>query len=526
MRGPNPRAWGRILWQERGPLLGALACGILLIGGFAPFNLWPLLAIAPAGLFLLGLDRSRAACLRQALAFGLGLFGAGVSWVYVSIHQFGSAPPPLALALTGLFVLGLTLLFILPQQLCWHGLCKPSRQAPIRAALGFAGCWVLFEWLRSWVLTGFPWLFLGTGAVDAPLRPWLPVLGIYGVSLLLVLCGTLAACLGLSLCRQRARTAPAMLLGILLLGSGAPLGWLGQQQWTHPVGNLKVAAVQANIPQSLKWDPGFVQTTLDRYLSMSQPLWDADLLIWPENAIPVLYPRAKGLIDRIQTFQQQQNATLITGLPFMEPGADGAPRYYNGVMSVQPEQTARYYKQKLVPFGEFVPLETLLRGLIAFLDLPMSAFSRGSAEQAPLPAGPWKLAPFICYEVVYPDFVLQQARDTELLITLSNDTWFGQSIGPKQHFQIARAMSAQTGRAMVRATNDGISALIRPDGSVATRIAQYQPGILQGSVELRQGLTPAMQWSSTPTLALALLLVLFSGLRCMRTRTRSAEASS
>jgi apolipoprotein N-acyltransferase len=263
--------------------------------------------------------------------------------------------------------------------------------------------------------------------------------------------------------------------------------------------------MQGNIEQSMKWDPEQLNAQLALYRDMTFSAKPTDLIIWPETAIPVLKDRALGYLGMLNTFANGRNAALITGVPIRQSNERGEQRYYNGI-SVVGQGSGDYLKQKLVPFGEYVPLQDLLRGLIAFFDLPMSDFARGSAEQSLLQAKGHAIATFICYEVVYPEFASSLAAQSDLLLTISNDTWFGRSIGPLQHLQMAQMRALEAGRWMIRATNNGVTALIAPNGQISEQLPQFEQAVLYGQVQPMQGLTPYLYWRGWPMLIVCLLL--------------------
>lgn len=488
----------------------AFGAGALTTLSFAPFGVWPA-GLLSAGLLYQGLSALPA---RQALLrgwfWGVGLFLSGVSWVYISIHVHGYAPPALAGLLTALFVGGLALVPALMAWL-WAGWLRPT-QKPWLAALGFASLWVGQEFFRGWFLTGFPWLYQGYAHTDTWLAGWAPLGGVWLLSFFVVL----SACL-LSEWRLWTRLAPALTLGALLtlIWPGGAL--LSTIQWTQPTGEpVSVALIQADIAQSRKWDPEHIDYTLSTYRDMSYARM-ADIIVWPETAIPVLSSRAAPFVHAIAKNLAQQGSSLITGIPIDELRPDGDLNIYNGIM-VAGEQPSQYLKHKLVPFGEYVPLEDLLRGLISFFDLPMSNFSRGPLDQEPLQAAGHTLAPFICYETVYPDFAARLAARSDLLITISNDSWFGRSIGPLQHLQMARMRALESQRWMIRGTNNGVSALINERGAIITQIPQFQKLALYGQVQPRTGLTPWLRWSNWP-----LGLLMATGLLlCIWVRRRAA----
>ena len=487
----------------RGHLL-ALIAGALTTLSFTPFDIWPLGLLSIALLYQ-GLRRLDG---RQALwrgwYWGAGLFLSGVSWVYISIHVHGHAAPALAALLTGGLVAGLALIPALTAWLWARWLRPPA--SPWLACLGFAALWVGQEFFRSWFLTGFPWLYQGYAHTDTWLAGWAPLGGVWLLSFITVFSACLLSEGALWRTLRQALSAAALLL--VIWGGG---GLLAQVEWTRPAGEpLSVALIQADIEQSRKWDPAHIDQTLMTYRDMSyaQPT-GTDIIVWPETAVPLLSSSAMPFVQGMAANLAQQGTTLITGIPVDETDAHGHLRIYNGIMVAG--APSQYLKHKLVPFGEYVPLEEVLRGLIAFFDLPMSSFSRGPLQQPPLQAAGYRLAPFICYETVYPDFAARLAAHSELLITISNDSWFGKSIGPLQHLQMARMRAIESGRGMIRATNNGVTALIDHQGRITTQIPQFQQLALRGQVQPRDGLTPWLRWGNWPLITLmglALLLCL------------------
>ena len=499
------------LWL--GHLLAGLAGAVGTLA-FSPFDYWPLMIASVAALFvLLNQTSSTKAAAVRSLFYGLGLYGAGASWVYVSIHQFGDAPIVLAIFLTVLFVLALSLAFFVPIGYLYSRLstAQSSSSSSWRKVLVFAGLWVLGEWLRSWLLTGFPWLLSGYSLLDTPFSGLAPVTGVYGLTLLVALLGALTGALSVS---SKDQTKPllgvAACVALLAAGSFALKGF----EWTTSDTEkpLSFSAVQGNISQDLKWEPGHLDKTIQKYWNLSEDEWQKDLVFWPENAIPTFYQNVPGLMGQMETQARQTDTALILGMPWYEGQEGNRSIYYNSLVGLG-EANGHYFKQKLVPFGEFVPLESMIRGIISFFDLPMSSFSAGSPEQMGLSIQGKPVAAYICYEVVYPDFAAREAIGKDILLTVSNDTWFGTSIGPEQHFQMVRMRSLETGRYQLRVTNDGITALIDPFGHVISSIPRYQAGVLEGEIPGMTGRTPFMDFGSWPVLILALGFLLFGRVR-------------
>ena len=479
----------------------SLVAGALITLTLSPFNLWPLVFVSCMVLFISLSQLSPRQAAVRSWYFGFGMFASGTSWVYVSIHDYGAAPVPLAALLTVVFVAGLALFLALLGWL-WARFLRHDTYS-ISNALAFAALWVAIEAFRGWFLTGFPWLYIGYSQLNGPLAGLAPLGGVWLISFVLALSSALL----LTVCCNRdwrARIGAAcIVLSLWSLGFA-----LQSYQWTQASGEpLSVTAIQGNIEQNLKWDPAQIEAQLSLYQSLTLNTPPSDLVIWPETAVPVLKEQAQGYLDSMDRIISRQDSALITGLPLRQNDQHGDLRYYNAITTLG-DSDGEYRKQKLVPFGEYVPLQDLLRGVIAFFDLPMSDFARGPSQQAPLQAKGYKIAPYICYEVVYPEFATQLAAQSDILLTISNDTWFGTSIGPMQHLQMAQMRALEAGRWVIRATNNGVSALIDPRGQISVTVPQFKQAVLRGSVVPMQGLTPYLRWQSWPLILLCALCLI------------------
>jgi apolipoprotein N-acyltransferase len=473
----------------------ALIAGTLITLSLAPFDYWPLGILSLIALHGLLDNLSPHQAAWRGWWYGVGLFGSGISWIYVSIHDYGAASGPLAGGLTGSFALALALM----HAGLGYGYARWIRPLRGGRTAGFAAWWVLWEWVRLWLLTGFPWLYVGYAHLDTPLAGWAPVVGIYGLGFIVAL--TAAA---LATAHHWRRTLPALLASLICWAGGAGLQRI---DWTQPDGRPRqVALVQANIPQQLKWDREQYEATLHLYRNMSAPLWErAHIVIWPEAAITNFYDNARDFLDDQADVARQRGSSLITGIPTLLRGADSdgdgdETTMRNSAAVLADGRTDFYHKRHLVPFGEYVPLESQLRGLIQFFDLPMSDFRAGPDRQPPLTAADVKFATSICYEVVYPD-IARAGADSTALLTLSNDAWFGRSIGPLQHLQMAQMRALENGRPMIRATGNGVTALVDAKGRITARIPQFERAVLLGSFQPMTGETPFMRFGTWPALA-------------------------
>jgi apolipoprotein N-acyltransferase len=481
--------------------LAVLLAGALLPLSLAPFDLWWFAPLPLLAYLWLSQNISSKRRYWRSFLFGLGYFGTGASWVYVSIHDYGNAPIPLAAFLTLLFVAGLGLAFALPMFL-WNRFLQDRRWGVLA---GFPAVWVLNEWYRGWFLTGFPWLYVGYSQTNTVLGSWAAVTGIYGISFWLAL---IASTVFFALSARRYHWLPALV--ILCFAGSSEL--LDQKEWTHPVDGKKqaVALIQGNVPQQMKWKPEQREAIRALYRDMSAPLWQKNqLVIWPEAAIPELYTPSHPFFASIAQLAKTKGGALITGVPSLHYDEDGTHIYYNSLLGLG-EASGFYHKQRLVPFGEYVPLQKWLKGLLDFFKMPISDFRTGPANQPNLDSGVMTVASSICYEVTYPELVATQARDADILLTVSNDTWFGASIGPHQHLQMAQMRARENAREMLRATSNGISAFIDNKGRVISRSPQFERVVLQGTAQAYQGRTPYQQYGNWPVLLICAALVLLA----------------
>lgn len=480
----------RPLWSA---ILASIAgAGVTL--SLQPFHLWPL-AIASAGiLYWLLIAKPLKQSYLIALAFNAGLFLSGASWVYVSIHEFGYASPLLASLLTILFCGGIAA--INAASLCCFALIPANRQKQLIGIMCFASIATASESIRAWVLTGFPWLNIGYSQTDAPLSGYAPIFGVYGISFLIYLLGAL--CVDICGNRQASlyRIGKTQGRGIALVTT-IVLGGLALQQvsWTTISDRpQRVAMIQANISQHQKWQPSQLQPTLALYQKMSEDYWQTnDLIIWPEAAIPAFYQQVSPYFQQLNLLAVQQGSALLSGIPTIgnEQYQRRPPR--NSVIAVG-NASGVYHKEHLVPFGEYVPLENIFGKLMAFFELPMSGMQAGEADQEPLFIHDWRSRPLICYEIVYPTLTAKAAAVSDVLITVSNDSWFGKSLGPIQHLQMAQMRALENGKYLLRSTGNGISAIINQQGKIVSRSEQFSREVITGEFFLSSGSTPWTQF--------------------------------
>lgn len=487
------------LWR---PLLAFVAGGLSVLA-FAPFALYPLAVAGPLALLWLWREATPRGAFWIGWGYGLGLLGFGVFWLHISIDQFGNMGTPAAIGLTLLFVLLMALYYALMGWLL-AGYFRPALSGNGVIWL-LPALWVLLEWLRGWLLSGFPWLVLGYSQIDSPLRGYAPLLGVYGVSWLLLL--SVGLLYRLLQPYQTGRSGIALLL-LLVWGGGEGLARVA---WTRPLAEpLRISMVQGNIPQELKWQRGNLQPTLELYTGLTRQHWQSDLVIWPETAVPAFAHQVEeDLLRPLAAEAKDNGSALLIGIPVWD-GATGA--YYNAMLSLEQPQTP-YAKRHLVPFGEFMPLKAWLRPLINWLQIPMSDFTPGRAERPLLLVAGYQAGISICYEDAFGEEVIEALPQAAFLVNASNDAWFGDSLAPRQHLEIARMRALEGGRYLLRSTNTGISAIIGPDGRVRHASPAFQQHVLSGEMIPMQGATPYVRVGNWAVVSASLLILLALGWR-------------
>ena len=494
-----------------GQSLIALISGAALTLAFAPFDLWPLAIACPAILFCLwqGASPRRAAWL--GFLFSGTTFLAGTYWLYISIHGFGQAP--LAIAL----VLMLGLVAIMGAYCALIGYLAARwlpRAGAVRWLFALPALWVLIEWIRGWLFSGFPWLSLGYAGINSWLAGLAPVTGAYGLSLAMaVTAGAVAAA---AFGARRVRWTALAVIAVAWSASWA----LTRIEWTQPsAAPLTAALVQGAISQDLKWQEGNRDHTLALYRQLTQQAYGARLIVLPEAALPVLQNLLGPYLEPLERDAQARGGTVVVGLLRYDQESD---HYFNSLFALGAPGRA-YDKRRLVPFGEFFPVPATVREWLRLMSLPYIDMTPGAADQPLLEAAGVKLATTICYEDAWGSIGLAALGDARLMINVTNDAWFGDSTAPHQHLEIARMRSLEAGRYQIRVANDGITAIIDQRGAVVARLAQFKPAILRGIVVPYAGLTPYARTGNWPVVTLCVILLMLS-VRVPGARSRRARS--
>lgn len=459
--------------------------GAALVCAYAPFSFWWLTFICPAVLYSIIVNQTVRTASLLGFIFGLFFFGFGVPWTFNSIHEFGHAPLLLSAILAGLLVIILALFPALVAGFTVY--LQSHRYFNFNSVIIFASLWVAFEWIRGWIFTGFPWLLIGHVHHTGPLQGVLPVFGSYGASWITILLGCFLATILFSKVRQK------IIASIAISAIAISLYFANQITWTHADDEaLDVVLIQGNISQEMKWDRSKHSFIMEKYLEMSKRHFDADIIVWPETAIPTYYSMVKdSFIQKVGRTAHENNLDYLIGVFTYDPDNG---RVYNSVMTLGSELSF-YRKQHLVPFGEYLPFRGILTFLDRYIDLPMADISSGEGRPLVRLKG-HPVGTSICYEAVYGNEIVQAMPEAKFLINVSNDAWFGDSLAPHQHLEITRSRAVETGRFLLRATNTGISAVIDPSGRIINKSVQFEDDVVRATISPYSGVTPYVRWGN------------------------------
>lgn len=492
------------------PRLSRLVClglGALTTIGFAPFG-WsflPILTLIPVLYVCMTVAPRDAGW--HCFWFGVGLFLTGTYWIYISVVVFGQAPGWVAL----LLMFGLTLIMSTWLFIAGWLTSRLTQGEPLQLVAIAPAAWVLIEWLRGWVATGFPWLAFGYAHVDSSFGAYAPLAGTYAVSFAVV--ATSAAILSAIMSRGRTRIAAIIFIFLPWLAGGM----LNFVDWTDAAGDpVRVTVLQAGIPQDQKWLPAMKQPTLEFYRDETRMAGDSDIVVWPEVAIPSLSSREEAFLLQLDSDARELGQTILFGI-LEDEEYRGDQRIYNSVFALDGFRRQVYRKRHLVPFGEYFPVPARVREWMRMMNLPHSDLTAGEMYPTLITtAGGLQLAVAICYEDAYAAELRYALPSAGVLVDVSNDAWFGDSIAADQHLQIARMRSLEFGRPTVRATNTGISAFIDYNGGLMRTGPKHQESSMTASVQARSGSTPYAAGGDLPIIGFCLAIL---GMFWIRTRT-------
>ncbi len=457
--------------------------------GFAPYH-WPALTLAGIfGLYELWRAATPGRAALYGFCFGAAHFASGIYWVFIGTHRYGGAPAWLSVWL----VIALTTYMALyPALIGWITTRWRAKSAAHWALLQVPAAWTLAELVRGTLGTGFPWHSFGYAWVDTPLSKLAPLTGVHGLSAVAVVTAGALWLLWRGSRPQRQAAAAALAAIALALVLLPP-----PERWTaEGYAGLRVGIVQGNIPQQIKWDRGARAEIKQHYLGLSESLESAQLIVWPEVAIPATYDEERPFLDELAQWAVARDQTLLTGVLWRR----GAT-LYNTVLALgagQGDDGVFYRKRHLVPFGEFFPVPAFLRRVMQGLEMDYGDFTHGPVVQEPITAAGYILGISICFEDAFGSEIRRSLPGAGLLVNVTNDGWFDESSAPWQHLQVARLRAIEAGREVVRVSNRGVSGVIGADGVMRDTIGFFETGARIVQVQARGGSTPYARFGEWP----------------------------
>jgi apolipoprotein N-acyltransferase len=467
-------------------LLGSL--GTL---GFAPFHLPGMTLFSIAYFYTLLVHRNALYGFKLGFWYGLGYFGFGVSWVFISIHEYGGLNYPLSMLTTLLFIIYLSL-FPSLLGLCFNALSFKNR--PVINAVLFAILWCLSEWMRNNLFTGFPWLQVSTSQTETPLKYLFPVLGPYGISLISVFSAAILA----TAMREQSKKRYYYIIAFVLMIMAPSL--CKQIHWTDVSKKpVSVGVVQANLAMRDKWDDSLFWSLLDLYEKKINTLLGKQLIILPESAIPLPANYLTYYLTKLSHKAKAAKSGLILGI--LQPTDDSETHFYNSIISLGTAK-GQHIKRHLVPFGEYIP--QIFTPITKWLDLLPQTIKPGAKKQPLIKVAGHPIASLICYEIAYPELLRVQIPKAEWIVSISDNGWFGHSFASYQQLQMGQVLSLLTGKYHILVNNDGLSSIINNQGEIERGLPSFSSGILEGDVFPASGITPWVFWGNTPVFFICL----------------------
>jgi apolipoprotein N-acyltransferase len=486
----------------------AVISGGIGVFAFAPFHYWVLSYVSLFGLIWVVKTPQKSTALLSAFLWGLSFFTFGVNWLHVSIHQFGDAPLAVSYFLVVLLAAYLSLYPLLFAYLV--------RRLQVQRAVMYPVLWTFTEFLRGWVFTGFPWLQFGYTQIDSPFSGIAPIFGVTGLTFLAMFLSAVAFNIVSALWNSPKKWNVILANSLILVVIGGAASYTSQINYVkeNPEKALNVSLVQGNIEQNLKWDPNYLYQTMENYGRLiGDNLGKTDLIILPEAAFPTYENSIQPFFQMLQSLAEKNNTEVIVGTIYQD---ETLGKLFNSIVVVG-NQTApyhmetanRYNKHHLVPFGEYVPLENILRPLGSVFNLPMSAFQSGAPVQQTLLAKNLNFTAAICYEIILGAQLQKNlTANSDFILTVSNDAWFGNSIGPWQHLQMAQMRALELGKPVIRATNTGVTAFIDAQGNIVAQAPQFVETVLTHRIAPTQGKTPYSVFGDMPLYVLSAVFFL------------------
>lgn len=474
--------------------------GLLFSLGLAPFNYSGLTIISLSIWFYLLQTNNLKNSLLLSWLYGIGKYGLGISWIYVSISNFSELHWFFSFLITCTFIAFLSLYEVL-LSLIYKRLSK--KLGNLMNCLSFSALGVLIEALRSWLFTGLPWLLAGHSQLTTPLHKLAPILGSISLSFM---CYLIASFINQAFFIHQTKKTYNYLYAFMCILPFIMVDKLTPSNWTTPIQqSLSVSLLQGNVSHDLKWNEEQLYKSLELYQQLTRSRLIDDLIVWPETALPMPSLYAMDILSALKNSAYEHHSSVILGAPGMN--ADGS---LSNSMFLLGKKTGRYDKQHLVPFGEYMPIK-MFHPLYKWFNIPFAELNTGDHATDLFNVKDLTIAPFICFEIAFNHSAhLQKMKQSNLLLTITDDSWFGHSFAKAQHLQIAQMRSLEAGRPQLFASNDGLTAFINEKGNITKTMPAYKRGYLNNKIKGVQGNTPFLNTGNKPILSMAFGILLLA----------------
>ena len=488
-----------LLQSFKGALLASFVLGVIATLGYAPFNIWPFTTLSLAFmLWTLTIQEKPSMIFLIVFVYFVSLNATNLWWLNFVMQDFGQLP----FIVSWLGVLLLSTYLALPYSILAFLVFKYFSKNIVAYILCFIPfIFFISDLIVGYLFTGFPWAYLGYSTLGSPFETYAPLLGVRGINLMLVIT---SASIALAVTRR------FIFLPIAGVIFAFAIIFMGTSYTKDSEDSQSFTLVQGNIEQSLKWNAQQVEPTIIKYMNLSDEYMNkrGNVIVWPESAIPLFIEQAEPFMYTIIEHAMFTNTHLITGIQHM----DSKGHIYNTIANIHgkssDENYELYKKRHLVPFGEFVPFEKLLRPLAKIFNFPMSGFTNGDYIQDNIKIGSLNMIPAICYEAIFPELIASlDSKESQGILMVSNDSWFGLTRGPQEHLDIARMRSLELQKPMIRATNSGITAYIGKDGKVIDSLPQNTDAVLNIDFVGAKGQTPHSKFGDLIIYILSLILL-------------------
>jgi len=472
-------------------IISIIISGIFYVLSFPPFEYQSFVYLSLIILFYTLFNSTRNDAMKISIMFGLVIYTFGASWIFHSIYFFGGENIFISLFVTITFIILQSSYFILYGYFVNHDLL-------IKGSFFYLllppSIWVFIEFIRSNLFGGFPWLLVGMSQIHTIYDNIFPIGGTYVVTFIIILLSNFISILFMKGFTKKNITVLVTFFSLLVVQINMDSSWT-----TKSEKEVSLSIIQPNINQNIKFSEEELTNLKNKYINMAANT-ASDLIILPETALPYVYNPNK---DFFESNILKYTKNLVTGIFRIDTNKN----IYNSILLLG--DTRKYYdKRHLVPFGEFTPFKSIFSPLSSLLNIPMSDLTQGSRHQNGFDLDKYFISTIICYESGFPSLISIPDDKFSVILTVSNDSWFGNTFAPYQHLQITKVRALENQRHFIRAANTGISAHINERGKIIKKLMLNSEGTIESHFSTFKGKTPYSRFGDYPILMLIFIIII------------------